>query len=126
MPRTPKPPRTDTAAQPPPLATPFASLDLTGLPDAPPPPDTPPAKAPPAPKLVLRREKSGRGGKRVLVVSGFPRTWHAPRIAEFATRLKRALGTGGCAEGGTIEIQGDDPARLRSLLEAEGFRVAGP
>lgn len=112
-------------AAPQPLASPFASLEIGGLPPGP--------EAAPAPKekpsggrLVIRKEKAGRGGKTVLVVTGFPRTWTSARIAELVSRLKRSLGTGGSARGGDLEIQGDVADRLRPLLEREGFRVAGP
>lgn len=120
--------RIDTGAAPAPLASPFASLEIAGIPKAPPPAPAARLAGPAAggTRLVVRREKSGRGGKTVLVISGFPRTWTSTHIAELASRLKRALGTGGSSEAGTIEIQGDDPARLRALLEGEGFRVAGP
>ncbi|MCC6355275.1 MAG: translation initiation factor [Verrucomicrobiae bacterium] len=128
MPRHPRRDRIDTGADGAPLASPFAALDIAGLPPAPAPAPDPRPGVPPTQgaRLVIRREKSGRGGKTVLVVSGFPRTWTSAHIAELAARLKRALGTGGSAEAGTIEIQGNDPARLRALLEREGFRAAGP
>lgn len=120
--------RIDTAGPAAPLASPFAALDVAGLPPGrAPAPGTHPSGPPTAgAKLVVRKEKSGRGGKTVLVVSGFPRTWTSTHVAELAAHLKRSLGTGGSSEGGTIEIQGDVASRLRSLLEREGFRVAGP
>jgi len=120
--------RIDTTAPAAPLASPFATLGLEGLPPAPAPTEKPHPGVPPTQgaRLVIRREKSGRGGKTVLVISGFPRTWTSTHIAELAVRLKRSLGTGGSSEGGTIEIQGDVAPRLRAMLEREGFRVAGP
>lgn len=119
----------DAAAPiPEPLGLPFASLEIGGLPQAPEPTPPPSPGKPPVAnaRLIIRKEKSGRGGKTVLVISGFPRTWTSTHIAEFASRLKRSLGTGGAARGGDIEIQGNVADRLRPLLEAEGFRVAGP
>jgi len=114
-------------AAPEPLASPFASLEIGGLPPG---PEIAPVRAPDekpsGARLVIRKEKAGRGGKTVLVVTGFPRTWTSARIAELVSRLKRSLGTGGSARGGDMEIQGDVADRLRPLLEREGFRVAGP
>lgn len=120
--------RIDTGAPAAPLSSPFASLEIGGLPPAPSPAPAARPSGPPTAgaRLIIRREKSGRGGKTVLVVSGFPRTWTSAHISELASRLKRALGTGGSAEAGTIEIQGNDPARLRALLGREGFLAVGP
>ncbi|HPA16448.1 MAG TPA: translation initiation factor [Verrucomicrobiae bacterium] len=119
----------DTRATPAPLASPFASLDAGDIPAAAAPrhPATSAHAGPAAnARLVIRKEKSGRGGKTVLVISGFPRTWTSDHIAELASRLKRSLGTGGAAHAGEIEIQGDVAVRLRTMLEREGFRVVGP
>jgi translation initiation factor 1 len=71
----------------------------------------------------LRLEKSGRGGKSVTVVDGLPRNERF--VEELARELKRALGTGGTAREGAIEIQGDRRERLRALLAAKGYRVKG-
>jgi translation initiation factor 1 len=84
-------------------------------------------------RLVLRREKKGRGGKTVVVIAGFEsrRGFDASDIAELAQHLKQQLGCGGAVEraasAGPAEIvlQGDQPARVAELLRACGFRVDG-
>jgi len=88
-----------------------------------------PAKVPA--RLVLRREKKGRGGKTVVVVAGLRAQAHLPEseIAALAQHLKQQLGCGGAVErvsGDTeIVVQGDQPARVAELLTERGFRVAG-
>ena len=111
------------------LHNPFAALSPAGLPagTAPPPPSSP--KEPPKPskfgRVVLRREKAHRGGKTVIVVHDFAPNIGLAYIESLAARLKSACGCGGTTHERTIEIQGDQPARIRELLEQEGFRVAG-
>ncbi len=107
--------------------TPFDKLSAEGLP-----PETTaaavPAKVPPPARrgrVVLRRETAHRGGKTVIVVDGFEPQVTNTYIEELAGTLKRACGCGGTTKSRVIEIQGDQPARIRALLEAEGFRVAG-
>jgi translation initiation factor 1 len=112
------------------LHNPFAALSANGLPAGP----ATPAPAPGAPALprpskygrvVLRREKAHRGGKTVIVVHEFaPNIGHA-YIEALAGKLKSACACGGTKRDRTIEIQGDQPARIRALLEQEGFQVAG-
>jgi translation initiation factor 1 len=72
---------------------------------------------------VLRLEKKGRAGKSVTVVDGLPR--NASFVARLAKELKAALGTGGTAKEGCVEIQGDHRERLRALLRERGFLVKG-
>ena len=84
-------------------------------------------------RLLLRREKKGRGGKTVVVVSGFDtrRDLGASDIAELTRYLKNQLGCGGAVEAGSrgaeheVVLQGDQPARVAELLRARGFRVGG-
>lgn len=113
------------------LANPFAALDIAGLP----PGETKPAPAQLAPateprpskfgRVVLRREKAHRGGKTVIVIHDFAPNISYQYIETLAARLKASCGCGGTARARTIEIQGDQPGRIRALLEQEGFRVAG-
>lgn len=107
----------------------FASLNLPDLPAAPP---SEPAAAPSAPaklwkmgRVVLRRETAQRGGKVVIVIDDFATHLPASVIETLAKKLRQACGTGGTVRGRVIEIQGDQPAKIRTLLEAEGFQVAG-
>ena len=110
------------------LANPFAALDKTGLP----PGQTAPALVQietPKPsrfgRVVLRREKAHRGGKTVIVIHDFAPNISYRYIETLAGRLKAACGCGGTAKERTIEIQGDQPGRIRELLQQEGFQVAG-
>jgi translation initiation factor 1 len=111
------------------LHNPFAALAADGLPAGP--AISAPAVAPMLPRpskyghVVLRREKAHRGGKTVIVVHEFaPNIGHA-YIEALAGKLKSACACGGTKRDRTIEIQGDQPARIRALLEQEGFQVAG-
>jgi len=73
--------------------------------------------------VKLRLERSGRGGKAVTVLYDLPR--NPEFLKELATRLKRALGTGGTAKESSVEVQGDYRERLRQLLLTMGYRVKG-
>jgi translation initiation factor 1 len=68
----------------------------------------------------IRREKKGRRGKTVTVISGLPLP--ADEIADLAGELKRRCGTGGSSKAGVIEIQGDHVETLMQELEARGHR----
>lgn len=76
-------------------------------------------------RIVLRREKSQRGGKTVVVVGDFASHFTADDLETFARKAKQSCGCGGTVAGREIELQGDDPAHVRRFFEAEGFRVAG-
>ena len=71
---------------------------------------------PPLPKLVVRRERKGHGGKGVTIVEGVP----AARQQELAATLKRRLGTGARVEGDAVIVQGEQVERVEALLEAAG------
>lgn len=82
-------------------------------------------------RVVLRRETKHRGGKAVIVVTGFsalPR-YDEPATRELAQKLKQRLGCGGTVEtrDGEREIvlQGDHAAKVAELLRGLGFRVDG-
>lgn len=108
----------------------FAGLDVPNLP-AGPEPKAPPAGADSPQKIwkmgrvVLRRELARRGGKTVIVVHDF--ATHLPEtvIETIAKKIRTTCGCGGAVKGRTIEVQGDQPGRVREVLEAEGFQVAG-
>jgi len=105
-------------------------LKHLSVPDLPPGPDAP-AKAESRAavwkmgRVVLRRETAGRGGKSVIVVDDFASHLPAALIESTAKKLRGVCGCGGTVRGRTIELQGDQPARVRAVLEAEGFQVAG-
>jgi translation initiation factor 1 len=107
----------------------FAALDASGLPAGKEPTTEAPSSLPPKPgrlgRVVLRREKARRGGKTVIVIHDFAPHLGVRYLEDLAARLKVACGCGGTVRDRTVEIQGDQPGRIRSLLEQEGFRVAG-
>jgi translation initiation factor 1 len=107
-----------------PLQSPFSELSSEGLPEGP---------ANPAPSvvkrkqcIVLRREKSQRGGKTVIVVSQLPTHLSPPEIENISRAARKALGCGGSVQGREIEIQGDQAKRVRRHFEEQGYEVAGP
>lgn len=139
-----KPPaskRIDVSTQAPVLKhSPFAALTVeTPLPPAAPSqPEAPRPAAARAPanksrgRLVLRRETKHRGGKAVVLISGFatlrePRDRSPQALAELAQQLKQKLGCGGSVDTDRHEvlIQGDRPAEVAALLRGLGFEVAG-
>jgi len=77
-------------------------------------------------RIVLRREKSQRGGKTVVVASDLPTHLSPPEIASLAREARQACGCGGTVRGREIELQGDQPKRVRVFFEKLGFRVVGP
>ena len=93
-------------------------------------PDAAPMAAAPPPRgarLVLRRETKHRGGKAVVIISGFDASPHFDQaaIAALAKACKEALACGGTIDGNEIVLQGDRPAEVAELLRARGFRVTG-
>jgi len=115
-----------SGGQQPLTASPFAALEVAGLPSG---PDEPTAvHRPPTQKagrIVLRREKARRGGKTVIVAGDFAPHFTIEDIEDFARKAKQVCGCGGTISGREIELQGDDPLRVRNFFEGEGFRVAG-
>lgn len=107
----------------------FEALNISGLPAGKPvslpEPQSGPAKPSKFGRVVLRREKAHRGGKTVIVIHDFAPNIGMAYIEGLAGRLKSSCGCGGTTKGREIEIQGDQPAKIRALLESEGFRVAG-
>lgn len=71
----------------------------------------------------LRLEKKGRGGKTVTVVYDLPQ--NQAFLKDLAGELKRTCGVGGAVAGNTVEIQGDQLARIRPALVAKGWIVKG-
>jgi len=109
--------------------SPFANLQLAGLPEG----KSEPAAAkiepsPPQPssRLVLRREKSHRGGKTVVVISHVPDAFTDSDLQQLAKSARKSLGCGGSVHGREVELQGDQPDRVRQFLQTFGHRVVGP
>jgi len=76
-------------------------------------------------RVVLQRETAQRGGKTVIVIKDFAS--HLPQsvIETIGKRVRSSCGCGGTVKDRRIEIQGDQAARIRAGLEAEGFEFAG-
>lgn len=110
----------------------LSGLDLGPLPPAPAPPPAPAKSAANEPvkprklgRVVLRRETAHRGGRTVIVIHDFPTNVTLPALNDLARELRHAIGTGGTVRERTIEMQGDQPAKIRAFLERAGFQVAG-
>ena len=104
---------------------PFEKLSSEGLPQ--PPPEAP-AGATPPPKATrnrgrvdIIREKSGRGGKTVTVVTNFVGIG-LPEKEMLARKMQKACGVGGTVKEGRIEIQGDKREEAARILTEAGFR----
>jgi translation initiation factor 1 len=69
-------------------------------------------------KIVLRRERKGRGGKTVTLVTGL--TLSAPRLELLARALRKSLGCGSTVEQGAIVLQGDIIVRAQQWLLKHG------
>jgi translation initiation factor 1 len=69
----------------------------------------------------VSRETQGRKGKGVTVITGLglPPT----ELEALATELKKTCGSGGTAENGRIEIQGDHRDRLVEELARRGWKA---
>jgi translation initiation factor 1 len=83
-----------------------------------------PRSAPAVPRdgvVRILRDKKGRGGKTVTLITGIPGPSTA--LAALTSELKRQCGTGGTLRGDVIEIQGDFRERLQSELVKRGYTV---
>ena len=69
-------------------------------------------------KLVLRRERKGRGGKTVTVIDGLPQR----DLDELVRAMKKALGCGASVEGEALVLLGDLAERASDWLVARGAR----
>lgn len=69
----------------------------------------------------IHRDRAGRGGKTVTLVTGLP--GGEGQLKLLAADLKRLCGSGGAIRNGNVEIQGDHRERVAAHLEARGHRV---
>jgi len=67
----------------------------------------------------IARETKGRKGKGVSLITGI----EPGMLKDTAKILKQKLGVGGAVKDGVIEIQTDDRAKIKLLLEASGHTV---
>ncbi len=104
----------------------LSGLDIGPLP-ATPAPSMPADQKKPAKlgRVILRRETAHRGGKTVIVIHDFPPAMSQGALEDLARDLRRAVGTGGTVRERCIEMQGDQPGKIRAFLEEAGFQVGG-
>ncbi|HEV7733774.1 MAG TPA: translation initiation factor [Candidatus Binatia bacterium] len=99
-------------------------VSVSTAPDPAPPPAAPPPPGEPdlsrSPKLVLRRERKGRGGKTATVIAGLG--MRERDLETLAKSLRRALGCGATVDGDTILLQGDLTTRTAAWLTAHGAK----
>ena len=101
---------------------PFAALNTAGLPAGPEmgsTRDSHPKRD--RGRVDLLRQKAGRGGKTVTVVTHFVGI-ELPEKEALAKKMQRACGTGGTVKEGRIEIQGDKRNEVARILAEAGFR----
>ena len=108
--------------------SPFSSLESAGLPNAPLIEQSKVQKTlkvkdrlGQGERLEIRREKSGRGGKTVTTIQGFPTYLSEKRKLNTLKTLKTSLGTGGSWNKDTMELQGDRRSEVFRWLEESGF-----
>lgn len=77
----------------------------------------PPAKQ----KLKVQREKKGRGGKEVTIVSGFVGT--EEDLKALGKTLKKSCGVGGSVKDDEIIIQGNHAETIVELLQKQGYQA---
>jgi len=108
---------------------PFEGLSAVGLPEAGPRPGKTERAALHAQsakrrgRVEVRRERKGRGGKEVTVLSGegFQQV-HPGFLEELLRQLKGRSGCGGALKDRTIELQGDRRDFAVQALRGAGFR----
>jgi len=87
----------------------------------------PPRRSPPPEKqtAIIRREKKGRSGKIVTVVSNLQ--LRPEELQALGRHLRQVCGTGGTVKDGAIEIQGDHRDRVAEVLRSLGYgcKLAG-
>src|SRR5689334_5097543 len=69
----------------------------------------------------IMRDRKGRGGKTVTVVTGLSGSEAA--LGALAQQLKKLCGSGGTLKDGNIEIQGDHCDKVQAKLIELGYKV---
>lgn len=69
-------------------------------------------------KLVVRKEKKGRGGKTITRIDGL----EVEDLGAWAKRMAKALGCGATVEEDSILLQGQQTDRAADWLKSQGAR----
>jgi translation initiation factor 1 len=72
-------------------------------------------------RVSVRRETQGRNGKTVTALWGFQSSDR--QLEELGKALRKALGSGGSAKDGRVEIQGDKVAVVMAWLTEKGYKA---
>ncbi|HEY3853232.1 MAG TPA: translation initiation factor [Verrucomicrobiae bacterium] len=107
------------------INNPFADLQIDNLPLGEEPIQQPKPTRQLRGRVVLRRETAHRGGKTVIVIHDFASYISTEAIEDLGRKLRKVCGCGGTTRQRIIEVQGDHVAKIRGILEEEGYRVAG-
>lgn len=77
---------------------------------------------PPADQVARIRTEKRKGNRVATLITGLEHVGND--LAALCTELKQLLGTGGSVQGRTIELQGDQVAKVAQFLEVDkGFTV---
>jgi len=101
-------------------SNPFASLSSEGLPPGPAEVERPKARKSRG-RVDIIRQKAGRGGKTVTVITNFVGIG-LPEKEALAKKMQKVCGTGGTVKEGRIEIQGDKREEVAKILTEAGFK----
>jgi len=74
------------------------------------------------PKLKIYKEKKGKKGKTVTVITGF-RSQNTLQAGELLKKLKVYCGTGGTLNDEGIQLQGDMQGKVKFFLRKEGYVI---
>ena len=73
-------------------------------------------------KIKIHKEKKGKKGKTVTVISGF-RSQSTSQLTELLKKLKVYCGTGGSLNERGIQLQGDMQDKVKFYLREEGYGI---
>ena len=73
-------------------------------------------------KIQIRKEKKGKKGKTVTLISGFG-LQNTSHIKELLKKLKLYCSTGGSLNGQGIQLQGDMQDKVKVFLRKEGYGI---
>lgn len=69
----------------------------------------------------VMRDRKGRGGKTVTVITGVP--GNETELTTLAQQIKKLCGSGGTVKDGNIEIQGEHCDKVIAKLTTLGYKV---